>query len=746
MTNNFSDPRNIYAEVESKINEVLHSLNVSNQQKSLEDEFKKAREILDPHAEKLKREIRSLEENSEWNTFVMAFYGETNAGKSTIIESLRILLKEESKAIAQEKFRSLQEQFNLTEQRFSELRAAIVAAEERARICKEHLVEAEKKKVDIESKDKAAFETLNERIKHLKKTASLWQKVIMLFKKIPEIRELEILEQRMSNNQLITDKEISAAKEQLNQSEVSKTVAMTELDKAEIEKKNLSEFADGAIIGDGKSDFTIKTQEYRFSAHGQEFVLLDVPGIEGDEGKVIDSVNNAVKKAHAVFYVTGKAAPPQRGENGQKGTLEKIKEHLNAQTEVWSIYNKRITNPIQIENGLLISIDEKKSLDDLDEKMSEQLERNYKGTISLSAYPAFLAAAKYLVPGSHHLNAKEKFSKKFNGKEILEKTKMNGFYQFIARDLVRNAKSKILQSNFTKAKCIVNDTNGAISHILDSSMIPLREKLTRDADSTKEQLEMALNSLKSRIMSAGDRATDNFIETVRQRMYSAIDSDINNDDFKYKFESTIRNEQSSLTANLPEQIKTETKKFQSQISGILERYKELAEDTIDAYNHVKIEGMDMRLDLDIDIKNGVNVPGLIVTAIGGALMIWNPSGWFVLALGAISIFVNVVKAIRSFFSSDYKKSQQRESVNNNLSKIKSNMRESMQASLDDTFIALDTKLNRINSVVDKPVMQISMLVNILSQTKNHFLEIVKDIDSHLEVEDEKNIATFAKMA
>ena len=42
-------------------------------------------------------ELKLLEQHAEWDKFTMAFFGETNAGKSTIIESLRILFKEESR-------------------------------------------------------------------------------------------------------------------------------------------------------------------------------------------------------------------------------------------------------------------------------------------------------------------------------------------------------------------------------------------------------------------------------------------------------------------------------------------------------------------------------------------------------------------------------------------------------------------------------------------------------------------------
>lgn len=42
-------------------------------------------------------ELGMLEEHAEWEKFTIAFFGETNAGKSTIIDSLRILFKEESR-------------------------------------------------------------------------------------------------------------------------------------------------------------------------------------------------------------------------------------------------------------------------------------------------------------------------------------------------------------------------------------------------------------------------------------------------------------------------------------------------------------------------------------------------------------------------------------------------------------------------------------------------------------------------
>ncbi len=81
---------------------------------------------------------------------------------------------------------------------------------------------------------------------------------------------------------------------------------------------------DGAIIGDGRSDVTLKTESYTLKHNNQSFVLLDVPGIEGDEKKVKQQISDATQKAHAIFYVTKTPAPLQKGEEKKEGTIEKI--------------------------------------------------------------------------------------------------------------------------------------------------------------------------------------------------------------------------------------------------------------------------------------------------------------------------------------------------------------------------------------------------------------------------------------
>nr|WP_241825135.1 GTPase [Helicobacter pylori] len=160
----------------------------------------------------------------------------------------------------------------------------------------------------------------------------------------------------------------------------------------------LEKFQDGAIIGDGRSDFTTETKSYTLKHNNKTFTLLDVPGIEGDEQKVIDQISNATQKAHAIFYVTKTPNPPQKGEEGKRGTIEKIQRQLDSQTEVWAIFNKPINNPRALKDGL-INESEKESLKILNKEMKNILGKHYMGYKAVSAQAAFYGLSQALILG-----------------------------------------------------------------------------------------------------------------------------------------------------------------------------------------------------------------------------------------------------------------------------------------------------------------------------------------------------------
>jgi len=86
--------RDVGAQVDQILNDV-DSIKLKNEKGNAH--LNSLKEKLSCIREQFSEEVQFLEEHSEWDTFTIAFFGETNAGKSTILESLRILFDEQKR-------------------------------------------------------------------------------------------------------------------------------------------------------------------------------------------------------------------------------------------------------------------------------------------------------------------------------------------------------------------------------------------------------------------------------------------------------------------------------------------------------------------------------------------------------------------------------------------------------------------------------------------------------------------------
>lgn len=124
------------------------------------------------------------------------------------------------------------------------------------------------------------------------------------------------------------------------------------------------------------------------------------------------------KKPMLFFYVTKTPAPPQKGEERKGGTIEKIQNQLDSQTEVYTLFNKPINNPRALKDEL-IDENEKESLKILNEKMKDILGKHYEGHQIVSTQAAFYGLSSALLPETDFYKNKQKFLEIFKAKELL---------------------------------------------------------------------------------------------------------------------------------------------------------------------------------------------------------------------------------------------------------------------------------------------------------------------------------------
>ncbi len=556
--------KNIYIDVEKSIKDLQKIFeNTDGADERLRAFSQEALEKFKNLESESLKELESLKNNEEWEKFTIAFYGETGAGKSTLIECLRLFFKEPGKMDQQERFKRL----------------------------------------------------------------------------YANMKNPNYVKNYRGNEH------------------------------AELEK-----LQDGAIIGDGRSDFTKETKSYTLKHNNQSFVLLDVPGIEGDEKKVKQEISNATQKAHAIFYVTKTPTPPQKGEEKKEGTIEKIQKQLDSQTEVWTIFNKPINNPRAFKDGL-IDENEKESLRDLDKKMENILGKHYEGHQIVSAQMAFYGLSSALLPESDFYKNRQKFLEFFKVEELLLKSQFKQLGKFIAGTLLENSRKKIIESNCNKALKVIEKLQKTIVTTIDRQINPTIKELKNDQLEARDNLDRSRDKFVSNLRNSVFRTIDRFESDFRIEMHAHIDDDIEDDECERKFEVEIQQGMKELGENIKKRFEKDEEQFRKDLQEDVEQFKERIKDSLAMLERINIDsGFDPNFnthsafDFNIDTDSGINGLGLLGSMAGlgfGIFNFRNPIGWASIGLGAIG----VVKSLWNFFDSDYKKSQQRKEVDKNLNKV-----------------------------------------------------------------------------
>ena len=296
------NPKNIYESLSSSILSITDKLKIKTDDEKFEASKVEVLNLMDTfRQEKLDKAIDELKNSQEWEKFTVAFYGETNAGKSTIIESLRIYFQEEEKIKQQLEFEKNGKEYNENEK----------TLESKIESIKNDILENKSNKEQLALNFEAQKNDLEERASQIlfddskKKENSIIYKILSLLHIVNVHKSIDKIDLEINNKKVKYEQDTKKLDDLLitKKEELAKLEnEITSLETSILDK--LQKLEDGQIIGDGRSDFTKKSTTYNFTYNNQEFAFLDVPGIEGHESIVIDEISHAVKKAHAVFYVT----------------------------------------------------------------------------------------------------------------------------------------------------------------------------------------------------------------------------------------------------------------------------------------------------------------------------------------------------------------------------------------------------------------------------------------------------------
>ncbi|GAA6882561.1 hypothetical protein AOH226_11550 [Helicobacter pylori] len=204
-------------------------------------------------------------------------------------------------------------------------------------------------------------------------------------------------------------------------------------------------------------------------------------------------------------------------------------------------------------------------------------------------------------------------------------------------------------------------------------------------------------------------------------MYAHIDRDIEDDECKRKFEVELQKGMEKLGENIKKRFEQDGEQFSKNIQNEIKQFERRIKNSLVMLNRTHTDsgfdpnfnthsGFDPNFnthsafDFNIDTNSGIDGLGLLGSMAGlgfGIFNLWNPIGWAFIGLG----LVGVGKSVWNFFDSDYKKSQQRKEVDNNLHKVFEIIEEKMRNQIEDAKKGICEKVESLKVGLNDPVVR-----------------------------------------
>lgn len=292
---------------------------------------------------------------------------------------------------------------------------------------------------------------------------------------------------------------------------------------------------DGKIIGTGRPDYTQSSTEYNLVVNDNEFLLIDIPGIEGDERKYREIIKDSLLKAHVIFYVNGS------GKKAEKDTLEKIRSYMHDGTAVYAIFNvhckaqkeriKGIDKTYQEELSDAYKKQKNEIVPQTEAELKSFLGSNFRGSVCVNGLLSFCAMAIDDYGTSTIAKDEDKNLRSTQSKFLKEyaddlDTMLSDCaiheVQSIIVDKITRFDEYILEENLKKLKMRLSDMLSDVTTLRENEKTKIKSFL-REYDAFEKNCAIAKDDFIQTIKGIGRTEVVNAFVAVQEELFTEIE-------------------------------------------------------------------------------------------------------------------------------------------------------------------------------------------------------------------------------
>lgn len=338
---------------------------------------------------------------------------------------------------------------------------------------------------------------------------------------------------------------------------------------------------DGQIIGTGKSDFTQGNVPYTLEYQGKTFELIDVPGIEGNESRFINLVQEAVAKAHLVFYVNGTNKKPE------KATAAKIRSYLRRGSSVCPLVNVRgsaDSYEFEEDRESLGQGGANKTLKQTEAVLAEALGEDVLlpghcvqgliGFCSLAYEPRFRGTTIHPSRDSDLVRQQLNYLNHFDGTEAMYQFCQMASVAEVLKGKMSTFREDIVESNKAKVRDLLGENLDVLNETL-KSYETFVVKVAPEFDKCRAAIKEAVTSFERLAISARRNVYNELFNKLVERSDNIVSDNFGEpEDIKRDIESALDqlsdHAQSELEANLEKNLDDLQSRLEKSVERLLE--------------------------------------------------------------------------------------------------------------------------------------------------------------------------------